>query len=289
WHELEHGCFLVAALLFWWPVIEVWPSVSRWPRWTMIPYLLLADLVNTALSAVLSFSTHVLYRTYEVVPRLWCISAIDDQATAGAIMWVPGSIAFLVPAVFLSIKALEFRAHHKSSSVPIPKPQFRPKRTLDVLRVPIVGRVLRSIYFRRAAQATMLALAAAVVVDGLMGTPVSTLNLAGALPWTYWRGLAVISLLAVGNCFCMVCPFTLPRELARRVLPARYRWPRGLRSKWIAIGLLLVYLWAYEAFSLWDSPWWTAWLVIGYFVTAFVVDGLFQGATFCKYVCPIGQ
>src|SRR5215510_10872179 len=54
WHELEHGCFLVAALLFWWPVIEVWPSVSRWPRWTMIPYLLLADLVNTALSAVLS-------------------------------------------------------------------------------------------------------------------------------------------------------------------------------------------------------------------------------------------
>jgi polyferredoxin len=49
------------------------------------------------------------------------------------------------------------------------------------------------------------------------------------------------------------------------------------------------YLWAYEVFSLWDSPWLTAWIVIGYFIAAFVVDGFFKGASFCKYVCPIGQ
>jgi ferredoxin len=30
-------------------------------------------------------------------------------------------------------------------------------------------------------------------------------------------------------------------------------------------------------------------LVIGYFAAAIVVDGLFKGASFCKYVCPIGQ
>ena len=41
--------------------------------------------------------------------------------------------------------------------------------------------------------------------------------------------------------------------------------------------------------GLWDDPRATAWLVIGYFVTAFAVDGLFRGASFCKYVCPIGQ
>src|SRR5208337_2646627 len=28
---------------------------------------------------------------------------------------------------------------------------------------------------------------------------------------------------------------------------------------------------------------------LGYFVMAFVVDVCFRGATFCKYVCPIGQ
>ncbi len=37
------------------------------------------------------------------------------------------------------------------------------------------------------------------------------------------------------------------------------------------------------------SPWWTAWIVIGYFSASFLIDGLFQGASFCKYVCPIGQ
>jgi hypothetical protein len=48
-------------------------------------------------------------------------------------------------------------------------------------------------------------------------------------------------------------------------------------------------LWAYEAFALWDSPWLTAWIVLAYFSVAFVIDGFFQGASFCKYVCPIGQ
>jgi ferredoxin len=30
-------------------------------------------------------------------------------------------------------------------------------------------------------------------------------------------------------------------------------------------------------------------VIIGYFVAAIVVDGFFRGASFCKYVCPIGQ
>src|SRR5262249_5169208 len=50
-----------------------------------------------------------------------------------------------------------------------------------------------------------------------------------------------------------------------------------------------LFFWSYEAFSLWDSPWWTAWLAVGYFVGAFLIDGIFRGASFCKYVCPIGQ
>jgi hypothetical protein len=57
----------------------------------------------------------------------------------------------------------------------------------------------------------------------------------------------------------------------------------------LAVGLLVLFLWAYEAFALWDSPWWTAWITLGYFAAALVIDGWFRGATFCKYVCPIGQ
>ncbi|HEX3602257.1 MAG TPA: hypothetical protein VHU84_19040 [Lacipirellulaceae bacterium] len=43
------------------------------------------------------------------------------------------------------------------------------------------------------------------------------------------------------------------------------------------------------ALALWNSPWITAWIAIGYFVAAFVVDSFFAGAAFCKFVCPIGQ
>jgi hypothetical protein len=81
----------------------------------------------------------------------------------------------------------------------------------------------------------------------------------------------------------------LPRTLARRWLPRGRSWPRWLRSKWLAVLVLVLFLWAYEALALWDSPWWTAWIAVGYFVAAFVVDGLFRGAAFCKYLCPIGQ
>src|SRR5262249_51960705 len=142
---------------------------------------------------------------------------------------------------------------------------------------------------RRVAQAALLVVAAAIVADGLFGPQVSPMNLAGVLPWTYWRGLTVIALLAAGNLFCFACPFTLPRAIARRIAPPPFRWPERLRSKWLAIPLLVGFLWAYETLDLWDSGWWTAWLVLGYFVGAFVVDVLFAGASFCKYVCPIGQ
>jgi cytochrome c oxidase assembly factor CtaG len=95
WHHVEHACFFGAALLFWWPVIQPWPSRAVWPRWTMIPYLALADLQNTALASVLTFADRVIYPTYSSVPRLWEISALEDQAAAGVIMWIPGSIVFL--------------------------------------------------------------------------------------------------------------------------------------------------------------------------------------------------
>ena len=63
----------------------------------MIPYLILADVQNTLLSAVLTFSDQPLYPYYAEGPRLGNLSPLDDQAAAGVLMWVPGSVAFLVP------------------------------------------------------------------------------------------------------------------------------------------------------------------------------------------------
>jgi cytochrome c oxidase assembly factor CtaG len=105
WHALEHGCFFWTGLLFWWPVIRPGFGKSRWPEWIGIPYLLLGDVLNTVLSAFFVFSGRVLYPSYAVVQNA-ARSALDDQILAGAIMWVPGSIVYILPAVVIAIRLL---------------------------------------------------------------------------------------------------------------------------------------------------------------------------------------
>jgi polyferredoxin len=135
----------------------------------------------------------------------------------------------------------------------------------------------------------MLAVAAAVILDGLFGPQLGPRNLAGVLPWLHWRGMVVLALLVFGNLFCMACPFMLTRRLGKLLLPGNRSWPAALKSKWLAVGLLVLFFWAYEAFDIWTSPWISAWVALAYFAAAFVVDGFFKGAAFCKYLCPIGQ
>ncbi len=162
-------------------------------------------------------------------------------------------------------------------------------RQRDLLDAPVVGRFLRWKHARTTLQAVLLAVAALILYDGFWGPQLAPKNLAGVLPWVHWRGFVVLALLVAGNLFCMACPFMLPRRLAKKLLPADRPWPAWLRSKWLAIGILLIFFWAYEAFDLWASPWLTAWVVLTYFAAAFAIDGIFRGAAFCKYVCPIGQ
>ena len=107
WHKAEHACFVAASLLFWWPVVRPFPSRPRWPLWSVPIYLLAADLSNTILSAILTFSDHVLYSPY-LEPRrgYFGTTALGDQSCAGVIMWVPGSLIFLIPAALTAIQYL---------------------------------------------------------------------------------------------------------------------------------------------------------------------------------------
>jgi cytochrome c oxidase assembly factor CtaG len=101
WHYLQHACFLGTGLLFWYPVVLPFPARPRFARWLLLPYLILADVLNTALSALFTFSDRLLYPHYAEVPRLWDITPLQDQATAGVLMWVPGALVFLAPLVFI--------------------------------------------------------------------------------------------------------------------------------------------------------------------------------------------
>jgi cytochrome c oxidase assembly factor CtaG len=109
WHNIEHLCFFLTSTQFWWPIVLPWPSHRRSESWMLIPYLLTADLVNTAVSAFLCFSGRLLYPSYAIVERPFGINPLTDQIAAGALMWVCGSIVFLIPATVLTMRGLTSR------------------------------------------------------------------------------------------------------------------------------------------------------------------------------------
>ena len=125
-HDGEHACFFATSLLFWWVVLNPWPARARWPRWAMIPYLLSADILNTVLSATLTFSGRVLYPSYAEAPRVCFLTPLKDQVAAGAEMWVLNSLVFLVPAVMIAAIELSPRSlavPSTSEHIPHPIPQ----------------------------------------------------------------------------------------------------------------------------------------------------------------------
>ncbi len=159
----------------------------------------------------------------------------------------------------------------------------------DVLRWPLVGSFLRWRYARTSLQFALLLVAAVLILHGLFGPQVAPANLATVLSWVQYRGWLILALLVAGNFFCTACPFVLVRDQGRRLTAPSRKWPRWLRVKWIGIALFIGVLFAYELFDLWGLPRATAWLVLGYFAAALAIDLQFTGATFCKYLCPIGQ
>jgi putative copper resistance protein D len=98
-HYGEHALFLGAALLFWWPALGVDPTPWRLPQAGRIGYLALGMPLNTFLALAIFSATSVLYPHYATLQRDWGMSALEDQAWAGGIMWVGGDLVFLVALV----------------------------------------------------------------------------------------------------------------------------------------------------------------------------------------------
>ena len=105
WHVFEHVCFLATSLLFWWVLLKPWPARPQTLGWGAPLYLISADVVNTMLSATLAFIGHPVYLYYMQHPAR--LSPEMDQTIGASVMWVFGSIAFLVPALVFSARLLQ--------------------------------------------------------------------------------------------------------------------------------------------------------------------------------------
>jgi putative membrane protein len=106
WHGIERASFLVTGLLFWWPVVQPWPRVSKWPESAMLLYLFLATLPCDILSGFLVFCDRVVYPVFLSSPHSFGLSALEDQQCAGALMWTCVTIVYLIAAAIVAARLL---------------------------------------------------------------------------------------------------------------------------------------------------------------------------------------
>ncbi len=109
-HAFEHGLYIAAGLLFWWPVVGADPSPWRLPHGGRVLYLFVGMPQSAFLGLAIYSAPDVLYSHYATLSNAWGLSPLSDQAWAGAIMWLGGDMMFFVAmilAVWVWLRAEE--------------------------------------------------------------------------------------------------------------------------------------------------------------------------------------
>jgi cytochrome c oxidase assembly factor CtaG len=107
-HDLEHVVFFASGLLFWWPVVRPAPRVrAAGERVYGILYIVLAHLQNAVLGLGLMLAPVALYPPYAAGGA--GMSALDDQAWGGLIMWAGGGAIHMTALLALLARVLGAR------------------------------------------------------------------------------------------------------------------------------------------------------------------------------------
>ena len=63
-----------------------------------------------AAGVVIAFASQPIYTYYTTVPRLWGITVMLDQMIGGVIMWIPGSMMYLLAALIIISRLIQTEA-----------------------------------------------------------------------------------------------------------------------------------------------------------------------------------
>ena len=88
-HYAVHVLVVTSALVMWMPVCGPLAEL-RFALPAQMPYLFLQSIIPTVPAGWLTFAEGVIYRSYDVVPRVWGLSVTEDQQIAGMEMKIIG-------------------------------------------------------------------------------------------------------------------------------------------------------------------------------------------------------
>ena len=103
WHIVQHVCFLVSALLFWWAMLMARPQRLG----VSVGCLFFTATVSGALGALMAFSRGPWYAGYSQLGLdAFGMSPTEDQQLAGLLMWVPGGLVHAGAGIALLARGL---------------------------------------------------------------------------------------------------------------------------------------------------------------------------------------
>jgi putative membrane protein len=105
-HVLEHFSFFAAGIALWWPLVQPIPMRRRLTGLQPLAYIAAAKGGLAALGLVLAWSSTAHYPFYEDVPRIWGLTAVEDQNVAGVIMMVEQSLTLVLVMVWVFVRML---------------------------------------------------------------------------------------------------------------------------------------------------------------------------------------
>jgi cytochrome c oxidase assembly factor CtaG len=106
WHILQHACFLVSALLFWWAMLH--PRGGSRGYGLSAACLFATSLIGGALGALMSLSSSPWYADYAAMGMTGIgLDPVEDQRLAGLIMWIPGGLVHGMAALVMFYKWLK--------------------------------------------------------------------------------------------------------------------------------------------------------------------------------------
>jgi cytochrome c oxidase assembly factor CtaG len=105
-HALEHASFFTAGVALWWPLIQPVPMRTRMTGMWPFAYIGAAKAGLAGLGLYLTWSKGLAYDHYADVPRIWGLTAIEDQNVGGAMMMLEQSVVLLVAFVALFVRML---------------------------------------------------------------------------------------------------------------------------------------------------------------------------------------
>lgn len=91
-HFLAHVLLVATSMLMWWPVLSVVPELPRLSAPLRMTYLFVQSILPSVIAAFITFADGAVYPFYERAPRMWGLSAQNDQQIAGGIMKLLGSL-----------------------------------------------------------------------------------------------------------------------------------------------------------------------------------------------------